>query len=205
MTVFDSGWEDSGGSDVTDDGKWGNSSGTLDVISIGQLYGLYSLRATGSVAQVVKTLASGYATLYFRFEVKLDDVTNYTELLKISNAAYGQTIVVGVQNGKWFLASPSGTTYNLGVAVIDTKYCVEARRTVGTGDGIAALWVDGDLLSNKTTETLTGDGKVLQFGHPYRASGDAIGIFDSVIASETYIGPPEEPPGEEDGILVQVM
>ena len=92
-------------------------------------------------------------------------------------------LYVDASNVLW-LTCPSGS-YSSGVTLnIDVMYYIEFSRVVGAGNGQAKLWINGNLVVNKTAETISANSYELVIV-------TRVGFtcyFDDVVIADSYIG-----------------
>ncbi len=88
--LFSSGWEDSGGSDITDGGKWTGTYGTPTVVGSPVHHGSYAAKLQAGEASnkfIWKDLGATYSTLFIRAYVQIADLPasgKFVDLLDIS-------------------------------------------------------------------------------------------------------------------------
>ncbi|MGD0645702.1 MAG: cellulase family glycosylhydrolase [Candidatus Bathyarchaeia archaeon] len=196
-TIFNSGWENSKGTDITDGGIWDSSSTGLVITSpvYNGNYSAYFATSSGQNIGVGKTLSETYSTLYFRAYLYFPNVitaNTWVILMSLYDSNWANGIQVVLQNcfgySEWQLITPSNTYSSLPAVVSpNTWYCVEVERQIGSGNGTAVLWVDGNMLCNSTSETMTVGTQHVTLG----AIGNNFTVVaDDVVASSTGpIGP----------------
>ena len=206
-TLLASGWEDSGGSDVTDGGKWTGSTvsgtGSLAVSDVDPHHGTYhlsaSVEANGDNAYVRKTITSSaiaYARAYIKFNsinlvsAKKIDLLN----LDYGNWPYGAIVAIreNFSANKWCLIviENSVFTYDYGSAPsTGFYYCVELERDV-TND-IQSLLVD-DVEEASQAVAITNNTTRVLAGLAANAAGSNSISLDCVVAADAPIGKEEE-------------
>lgn len=194
-TLFSSGWENSGGSDVTDDGAFDWNTGTVSVVASPVKTGSYALQASGSSQAIVLTegynrAGSTFASCRF-YMATLPASGEYLYFMGLKDASETQPIRVAIYNDggtlKWGLYAPSGVTYVAATITAATWYHVEVERTLGAGSGVGRLWVNGALINEKTTETINTNTNRLHLGLDYTSTSHTVNI-DDVFVSDAKIG-----------------
>lgn len=141
-TLLDSGWEDSGGSDPTDNGAWDDCNGTVT----GTAYdGSYACQF--SSGEKGEMYGLNVNELYVRFYVRTSEVASNTILAFITDAGWANSLRIGYDNTAWQIVTEDGTSTD-GTIAADTWYCVEFRRN--NSGNVAQMWVNGNLLFNLT-------------------------------------------------------
>ncbi len=201
--IFSSSWENSGGTDITDGGMWMSGS-TGAVVTSPVCSGNYAARfaaSSGSYVGVSKTLSYAYGTIYFRayfyFSNALACGTD-VGLMGLYDSNWVNSVQVVLQNcagySEWQLIAPSGTFSSLPAVVnASTWYCIEIERQTGNGNGTAALWVNGNMLCNSTSETMTVGTQNIGVGVNDWGSSSFTAVADDVVASATGPIGPESP------------
>ncbi|MCW4016644.1 MAG: zinc ribbon domain-containing protein [Candidatus Bathyarchaeota archaeon] len=225
---LNSGWEDSGGSDTTDDGKWTSEAeagdGVVSVSSASEAvksgtYGLscYINDKNTDNAYLRKTISAQsevYVRTYFKAENTMGGWSGHRvfrvfkdniELLYVSWNNSAQS------DHKWTLSyRKAGSIENISsytnAPVADTWYCVEAKLLCSTADGNldaeCELWIDGEsILSDTDYDSDYTYVDTIRVGACiYATWGPNYYYYDNVIIADTYIGPEEEAPaGAEAG------
>jgi len=141
-----------------------------------------------------------YLRAYFNFPV-LPDIGQEVGLLNIGAAE--QVGLVKANIGRdaagqsyWGLGRPNGisTPYagveDLYYATIPTStwICVEIRRSVGTGNAVASLYVDGVQIGTNTAETISTGATTFIIG-VFHGTPAFVVYVDNVIIASAYIGP----------------
>lgn len=195
-TIFSSGWENSGGTGIRDGGIW-RSGSTGTVVASPVYNGNYSAcfaTSSNNNVGVGKTLSEAYDTLYFRAYVYFPSIheDTYVALMYLYDLNWANSVYVVMQNtagySEWQLVTPSNTYSSLPAVISpNTWYCVEVERQTGSGNGTAALWVNGNLLCNSTSETMKTGTQIVSLGI---IGNNFTVVADDVVASTTGpIGP----------------
>ena len=166
--------------------EWDEATGTYAIVGSPVHHGSYAFKSTVN-GRLEDYGTTNVADVYYRFYFRIDDVTNSAMLGWIYNVAWSQFVTFGVNGGAFWLTCPSGT-YTGGSPAINTWYCVEVRRKVGAGNGIATLYANGVSTITRTTETITGNSANYKLGIDNAVSGSVIGYFDCVLIADAYIG-----------------
>jgi len=205
-TFFTSGWENSGGSDVTDDGAWTGTEGSYapTVTSAIKYQGSYAMQcspASEDQSDVYKSGLPSTAIMYHRsyiyFSSGLPSVDNdyfdfsgigltswqdsvFGNVKKISGAIYwGMTTYVGGTRNQGWESSPSNPTTGV-------WYCTELVRDVTNSS--SKLYVDGTLKKDLATSHF-GNSNMVFDGISYINYAGLVAIVDCVVVADTYIGP----------------
>ncbi len=206
--LFTSGWEDSGGSDVTDNGVWDGtsiSSGeTLEVVGSPVHHGSYALHCesdSGSSYSIVYKELSSLLELYGRvyLRVSATGTSNFSSIMSFNQSGGRWNYICDVRFTNWNGSStrmrifnyPASAYYDSGTftTALDTWYCVEMRCFVNATTGILQGWLDGDLKIDRTNIN-TGSTQIgrIHVGINNAWAADDLYI-DCVVAADTYIGP----------------
>jgi hypothetical protein len=189
-TVFSDGFE---GGDFS---AWSWTDGTVEVVTSPVHHGSYAAKFTGHGSDCGKTLPSTYDDVYVRVYIRLTsvlDAYNFFNFLYLWNQPWSEFVAARVIDDgtamRFSLGMPSGWLVYTGLEVqTGTWYCVEVRRKVGSGNGVASLWINGELALTSTTETVTGGTYEITFGLPYSGQAGYILYGDCVVVADTYIG-----------------
>jgi len=203
-TIFSSGWENSGGTDVTDGGAWTSyyqgTGNTLQVSSVDKHHGNYSLRAVngGTDENWVRKDVGSQSTLYTRFYIK---VTN----LGLSTVVLYHAADVGYFTCVWITSSGNlrlryydgGSTYTVTSSTTlstNTWYCLEFKAVKSTTAGEYRVYLDGSEVTDLTqTNKNNGSGGIdfIRVGSAcgYQSSNSLAVYIDCVVVADTYIGP----------------
>ena len=203
--IFSSGWENSGGSDVTDDGAWTGSSGSPTVVGTPVHTGSYGLKAEVTVTggcYVTKTLASSYAELYARFYVQVNAVTTQIRGFLQLNDEYGNSIgAVGVDSSRHlqlrYYNAGVQTATSTTILTLDQWYCVELYVYQSDTVGQFKVYLDGtevnDLAQTNCDNYIASNLKILRVGMDYAWATSTI-YADCTVVATTYIGVEGAPP-----------
>lgn len=195
-TLFSSGWENSGGSDATDDGVWTTASGSVSVDASYSHSGTYGLRflMDATPAYTQKNLGSGYTELYVRSYFKFPSITltsdSVTDVLGIRGTGYdwlaAATVLVSGGVAYFGLADynmnyPSSTT---GVTV-DSNWHSLKLAYVKSASGFVKLYVDNELQGtiNGNFSSLTS-AQFVYVGWQYWGGVTLTGYADDVEVSD---------------------
>ncbi len=211
---LNSGWEDSGGSDITDGGKWSGSTtgggASITVQSTQVHHGTYAAEATRSAAEswavVYKELDSGQSILYHRAYVRFTATPasgNFEQIMGIMDLGmtyHLATCELYNDSGtvKWrlhYFLDASADNYALSstpTISTDQWYCIELyfKQSSGSDDGEVKLYVDGTERISQTN--LDNDSQSAQnsyCGIYSSATLDFTCYYDCVVVADTYIGP----------------
>jgi hypothetical protein len=189
MTVLlSSGWENSGGDDSSDNALWTIVSAP-NVVSSPVHSGTYAINI-GAQQWLYKESAFGASTyIRFYFMRHTTPVSNVKISAIWDSPSYATPVSLALDTANIVqLTAPSGT-YSSGVTLtVDTWYCIEYLRSTGAGNGQAKLWINGTLVVDKTTETMSGNGFELDIGGIVNTDNFE-GYFDDVVVADAYIGP----------------
>ena len=189
MVIFSDGFESG------DFSAWTGNYDGCTVIHSPVHHGSHALQSTGDSQQTAYqtgiAAASTYTRLYFRMDTLPTD-GNYLKIAMMYGAVSGEVGVAVYNDGgtmKWGLMKPSGSVYVAAAISATVWYCLEFRRTAGTGaNGIATLWVNGSQIATSTTEAYTDNSDLLMVGIDWTSS--AVTTFvDCVVVADAYIGP----------------
>ena len=187
-TILSSGWEDSGGTDVTDAGKWKGSVGSPTVVTSPVHHGTYALKCPGTRSGVY-LIDQVVSDAFLRFQARRNTTpTASMNIGELWDSGYGYGVYAYVDTSNvLYLHAPSGN-YSSGVTLsVDTWYCIKIERKVGSGNGLAKLWVNEVLKVERTTETITGNTFEIDVG-TLSYTGTLTAYFDCVVFADAYIG-----------------
>ena len=182
-TIFSSGWETG---EVTDGGIWtkvNNPTVTTSPVH----HGSYALQCDATRELVYKFISNN--PCYLRFYLyRHSTPTANTIIAALYDNQYATDVRTYINTSNvLYLHAPSGD-YSSGVTLsVDTWYCIEICRVIGSGNGLAKLWVDGTLKVDRTTETISGNSYEVNLGL-CSYSGSFTGYFDCVVCADAYIG-----------------
>jgi len=196
---LNSGWEDSGGTDPTDNGKWDGYWESPTVVGSPVFEGDYALEIDSNSEGVYKNfteVTEAHGRFYFRFPTAPISGYRY-EIASLTRAGWYNLSAAEVYNDggtlKWRLTvyeSGGEATYTAGSPnpVVDTWYCVEIDFDRNAANG-AHLWVDGNLLL--TCSGTTHYSECNRFRLRYHDNGyvEAAVYYDCAVLADTYIGP----------------
>lgn len=200
--LFSSGWENSGGTDVTDGGAWTGTSGSPTVVETPMHHGTYAMCADAHNEYVRKSIGS-VSTVYARFYIYIDsasgsDYDMFAEFVDgggIPVMRFGQG---GVTSGRplrvvyedghdSYQTKTSATKFDL-----DTWYCVEMKLLRSHTDGEIHVWLNGEEVTDLAATGLDNDfySAPLSFsvGTPKNYQS-AVVYIDCVVVADAYIGP----------------
>jgi hypothetical protein len=185
--IFNSGWEKSGGTDVTDGGKWDyGAMGSPIVQSSIVNTGNYSLKCFNSGDYVTENLPSGYSDLLVSFYVYFPSslpIYDNIDLLFVYDSSWGNSLTVVVQpystSAFWHVGSLSyqGPPISMG-----QWYNVTVERTVGAGNGVINLWINGVNVISNNAQTIASNAQNIQLGECSSSTGVTL-YFDDVAVS----------------------
>ena len=189
--------------DGFDDGTfdaWSESYGAISIVTTPIHHGGYAAKATGSGSKWIETLPAAYTDLYARMYVLFPAMLSagtYASFLELKDEAWTEVdtpaAFVFESGGAMYFGFTSPTTKDEGYFAIpiqlNTWYCIEIRRKVGSGNGIAQMWIDGNLVFNRTAEIITGNNRPVQSGNIYTTHADFVLFGDCYAVGDTYIGP----------------
>lgn len=112
------------------------------------------------------------------------------ELIKLYPMSYdGTNVNVILDTSRVLKLITTSGIYSSGQTLaLNTWYCIEVLRQMGAGNGVAKLWLDGVLVVDKTTETISGNSYEIDVG--LNGGGECYDMFiDDVVIADAYIGP----------------
>jgi hypothetical protein len=204
---LNSGWEDSGGSDVTDDGKWDGYGGALGdpvVVSDVKQSGSYAARFTRTDTDgdcyVTKSWADNpddtFIRFYFRHSV-LPASWKTNSMLQVRGDGNNVLLLSYLQDGsgyrfrlRYFYPSTTDLYYAYTISV-DTWYCIEVKMRMGDAStGEYRMWLDGSNVITATGLDTSGqaDTDWMKLGFVW-CNYTLVQHLDCVIVVDTYIGP----------------
>ena len=212
---LNSGWEDSGGTDVTDDGKWDGTSVdsgcTLEVQSTTKYAGTYAAHAIitsgNRRAYIYKDFtaqSTAYSRVYVRFSSFPASGDSVTFNFLAGSVGWVQMVEVYNDSGtvKWRLYYHNGTSHTGGLTEtletdnpsLDTWYCVEQKYVQDASSGEARVYINGVEKITKTGLNTSSAGSAGRFhsalfGRTSNLSGNVEVYVDSCVVADTYIGP----------------
>lgn len=221
MTEYlNSGWEDSGGTDTTDNGKWNDAgqTSTGDTVTVQSadpfsgVYGLdcYCNGGTGDFAYMRKDVPA-VSVLHVRKQFKVLTAfpaasQSYNLMMFNHNAdavaqvrLYNNAGTIILQLGYRDGATMYYTSWTPSPALeLGTKYTLELRVVIHASTGEYRVWFDGTERITQTNKDSSYYGAIGLFavGERYSSGATVHTIrIDNVIGANAYIGPPEEEEG----------
>lgn len=210
--LLSSGWESSGGSDITDGGVWtssGNSGGSSSVVSSPVNSGNYaaniSISSGNTWSSVYKDYGVGYSTIYARSYFMFSALPASGEHWNVGNTitnvgAVDDLVISALYNDagtvKWELNyyTSGGQVYEYSATPspeVATWYCVETKYVGASGTGEVGMWINGNLIISASglTNNIAGDSTSFWMAI-YHPSGAAFTMtVDDVVIDTSYIGP----------------
>lgn len=199
-TFFESGWENSGGSDVTDDGAWTGTSGSPSVVGSPVHHGSYAMECQqGDYVTTTFDMSTVFVRMYVRFSALPVSAwqSNPFGRLRHTSSPATDLVYFGIRQQAsgvygWYLGSlvPSAVTgFNESSLSVDTWYCIEIKYVSDSVNGEYLMYVNGDLVLSRTgvdTATSGGNAELFYCGG-WSTLADDLDI-DCVVASDVYIG-----------------
>lgn len=183
--------------------QWSGTHGVVEVVQSLVYNGSYAAKST-DLGFCSKDLGSGgYPDVYVMFYIRFPGLPNLESGVTFSaifDTEWGGRVRVSIwrsEDGRmwWVLHCPSGNKAVKATILADTWYRIEFQRKTGDGNGVAKLWVDGNLILSSTTETITINGQHVYAGVSWTNSENFIAYFDNIIIDNTY--------GETVGFLLK--
>lgn len=201
VIIAQSGWENSGGLDVTDAAFWIDSSAGGTIVVAPVKGGIYAFKTTAVASSFLRKDFGGvgYSPFncrhYVNFPIDFTTATGTVVLQQFFDTTFGGTVIAGLNRDatgyRWYLTSPTaGTTYSGYITLnLNTWYCFELQAIKGVGTGQATLWIDA-------VQTLQHLGEAMPNNYEWVwcvgfASTDTNFqvIADNAIIADAYIGP----------------
>ena len=188
--IFESGWENSGGVDVTDGGAWTGSSGTPTVVASPVHHGSYAMKCDHEgVEYVYKTFGSAYAAFFLRFYYRTDTLPpsgKWHDIVRFYEGASERASLFLYHDGTYL---ELGIDINGAVEVHDviaanTWYCMEFE--YDNNDDLHHLWLDGGLIVTNTNAAL-GSVDTVQLGVAGTNAYTGDSFFDCVVVADQRI------------------
>jgi hypothetical protein len=212
-TIFESGWEDSNGSDVTDNGVWDGYSGSPTVVESPVYKGNYAMQCNAN-EWVYKTLGSAQPILFGRLYFRTANETGENEqdraaIIRFSGTSESDTITAlyiwtfsGVFQWRlYYWAGGIGNSHSFSdpMAEVDKWYCIELKAVIDGSVGEYRVWFDDVEKVTLTGLDTTGKGDVagVLVGQRFLTGVAPTTYSDCVVVADAYIGP-------EEGTLVEV-
>jgi hypothetical protein len=188
----------SDGFESGDFSAWNSTEGSPVIVSSPTHHGAKAAQGTGSGSVWIAYVPfSPYSDAYFRGYIRFPSVLGageYAECMTIIGTE-GQQMYLWQYGTTFQLRVPSGDNSISDITITaNTWYCIEIRRKVGAGDGVAQLWIDGILKVSKTAETITGNSQMFRSGTCGTNSEGYVTIGDCYVIADAYIGPEGAPP-----------
>lgn len=177
---LNSGWEDSGGTDATDDGKWGDCSGT--VVASPVYAGSYA--CSFDEGDKAELYSLNLNACYVRCYMRTNDVTSRSAVIDIYDSGYSEELWLGFEDGEWLMVTGLFNNYYAGSLSINTWYCIELYRNTSANENKA--WLDGGSLFDET-DTVTGNTGNIMVGCSY-SDGTPTVVIDCVVVADAPIG-----------------
>ena len=204
---LNSGWEDSGGSDITDDGKWDGTetygAGSVIEVASDLVYaGDYACKTTITASTSDKharayvtfsAISEVFTRLYIRWSALLTDESGHYRFIQYKSGASWLTGLDLIYDGTDCHLQPEGEEGERGTTIIqpNTWYCVEfnMKRAAG-GGGHFKVWLDGDLEIDWTGLTNSGtiDTLMVADADDWKIPNHNTWV-DCVVVADAYIGP----------------
>jgi peptidoglycan/xylan/chitin deacetylase (PgdA/CDA1 family) len=179
---------------------WTNTAGTVAVVTSPVHSGTYAAQATGSGSLWRYYDTSAPSDSYFRGYLYFPSVLpsgSYVSVFDDSDVNWANEVVVSYDvsgtTSEWNLEAPSGTTHVTATIAASTWYCIEVERKVGSGNGVATLWVNGVQLAQRTAETFALGTYHVESGALWTDKTGFIVYGDEYVADSSYIGPLTNP------------
>jgi hypothetical protein len=195
MTIlFTSGWENSGGTDVTDGGLWGSVSGTPTVTGSPVHSGNWALSCPTNTNEYVGK--SGFSNTVFntRFYVRLNafpsnDSYETTTLVYLNPNGENVTIENRGDHMEWKLSAAGSNTYYNPVTPIAINKWYLGEIEYNADSDFVKLYIEDSLVvtnNGSLTAAITGFylGSVSQ-----TTTLSNLAFFDDIASADSYIGP----------------
>jgi hypothetical protein len=168
---------------------WSTTIGSPTVVASPAHDGTKAMKCTATNQYVRKTLASAYSDIYCMFYVYFAATPNFCFMAWITDETNINYVKAGATDNKWFIQYQGNNYIYSAITVIPTGIwvCVEFRRKVGAGNGVATLWVNGVSMVSASTLNLTGNDDRVYLGETYEGAARTV-YFDCINVSETPIG-----------------
>lgn len=201
---FCSGWEDSGGSDLTDNGRWTSSSGTkCSVQSSVTYHGDYAMMLENTdtdndYSLVNLTLPSEKTELWGRAYIRVNSVGTYyiRNIIQFRDGNANEIFGIGIKTTRYIYARyrDNGVyedTSSTAQLTLDVWYCLELHCKIHDSDGQIHTYLDGDEVTDITHTGLdnrvAADLKYFRVGANNSWATTRI-YYDCVICADAYIG-----------------
>jgi hypothetical protein len=189
-TIFSDGFECPPNTAPATFTAWSGTDATPLLNSTYVKSGSYSVKCSALNDQVRKTTTSSYSDVYFRLYAYFPNLPASGKSVSFStiyDTSWGGAISLTVNSAGqfWFGTSQAPTA-----AVAGQLYCIEMQRTVGTGNGVAKLWIDDVSQVNRTAETFSSNAQNFIAGWRGGDADTSFTLFlDDVVIADAYIGP----------------
>jgi hypothetical protein len=187
--TFYSGWENSGGSDATDGGKWNVGTGSVESsIKYTGSYGLNCSKDKGASNYSVAGSTEFYAQFAVQFDTSVDTSRNIP-IVYTYDASWGNQFIMGVKAGGggldgWFVGGVSVSA----TVSLDVWYDVQfMRKADPPNNGGVKLWINGSLLISSANQTYANNVGVFQLING--ENGDCNWFFDDVSFGDSQLPP----------------
>jgi hypothetical protein len=169
-------------------GPW-TVNGTTPTFQSTSHHGNYAMQcSTANSSATLSLNLNGPDDSFARFYLyRTTTPTANVNILALVNSDHGSAVTayLDTSNVLW-LNMPSGPQSSGATLNANTWYCIEVERRVGSGTGIAALWIDGIQRVISTTETISNYTKYVDIG--LISGGSFTGLFDCFAFDRFYIG-----------------
>ena len=191
-SIFSSGWENSGGSDVTDDDAWLTSSGEITVSTTEKNSGTYAakiLLSAGTSGWVIKTISAA-GDVYLRAYVYIDSASSDTahQYLRLGSSTGDVSFGAYTSDGSsWVLYIDGDGLWDMWGSVTPNAYhCFELRRS--STSGIVQAWLDDTLVVDESGLTVSGATTDAYVGIIYANKASGTVYVDDVEVADSKIG-----------------
>lgn len=210
VVLLDSGWEDSGGADLTDGGKWNAGSffsgaGVGSVVASPVHRGNYAFNhfcPIGTYGGTIYQVPSPSSTLSVRNYCRVDIIQDYDGFgcgIQGTIDTIANSLNITSSAEKWTLfcwANSGWQTYLSSARTINPNqwYCIELDAFIDAIAGFFKVYIDGTLEINQTGLDTTGHGDCNRYwcgaGPWSNPASDFNATFDDAIVQDSgYIGP----------------
>jgi hypothetical protein len=177
---------------------WTGIQGTPTVDATVKQQGTYSAYFDINSETAYKTFPTSYNTINTRFYVRFSTLPTTSggsnTFMNCYDSNWNTQYSIYVINSqgqlKWGIRTPTSGFVEVPATISpNTWYSVEVRATTGTGNGIVELYINGNRITNLTSETFTSGSQRFYYGAisvSYTGFGNYI---DSVVIANSYIGP----------------
>jgi len=150
------------------------------------------MSATSAANDAVKDIGTAQSDLFVRLRFRtpaLVGTSQFHTVIDIIASDWGTELKAGYRkdgsgNTQWFINAPTGGDITQAATILaDTWYDLILRRKTGSGDGIAALYVNESLVINSTNQTQTTNAQYVVVG-TVEASTSSTAFIDDVVVSD---------------------